>query len=206
MRDRCSGRTVGRATSRLFLRTIFGRGTARMSLIEKSRTSTSNSIPALRPIWDRIGAGITTRPALSMVVLMVLPYHMHWFGGFFRRTQNQQELTAEIESHLQLHIDDLIQSGLSPVSVWELLMLADKGRLEFAGNADEWLSAALEKGPMREAPLTFDIARQSRCVDLPHEDPADRFLAATAKILALTLVTADERLRHSSDFSTLFNK
>jgi PIN domain nuclease of toxin-antitoxin system len=31
-------------------------------------------------------------------------------------------------------------------------------------------------------------------VPLPHRDPADRFLAATAQVLDLTLVTADEHL------------
>jgi PIN domain nuclease of toxin-antitoxin system len=29
---------------------------------------------------------------------------------------------------------------------------------------------------------------------LSHEDPADRFIAATAKVYDLTLVTSDERL------------
>lgn len=34
----------------------------------------------------------------------------------------------------------------------------------------------------------------SRSLELPHEDPADRFLAATAFVYDLTLVTADKRL------------
>jgi PIN domain nuclease of toxin-antitoxin system len=29
---------------------------------------------------------------------------------------------------------------------------------------------------------------------LPHRDPADRFLAATAQIMGLTLVSADDKL------------
>jgi len=38
-----------------------------------------------------------------------------------------------------------------------------------------------------------------------HEDPADRFLAATAEVYELTLVTADERLLRGKGFRTLAN-
>ncbi|MEE8585393.1 MAG: PIN domain-containing protein [Acidobacteriota bacterium] len=35
---------------------------------------------------------------------------------------------------------------------------------------------------------------KSREIDLPHQDPADRFLAATALIYQMTLLTVDTRL------------
>jgi PIN domain nuclease of toxin-antitoxin system len=38
---------------------------------------------------------------------------------------------------------------------------------------------------------------------LEHQDPADRFLAATASVYDLTLVTADDRLRSGSGFRVL---
>jgi PIN domain nuclease of toxin-antitoxin system len=41
---------------------------------------------------------------------------------------------------------------------------------------------------------------------VPHADPADRFLAATAKVLDLTLVTADENLLNLSEIVTLPNR
>jgi len=59
--------------------------------------------------------------------------------------------------------------------------------------------------PTREAPLTHDIAQESRVLDLPCEDPADRFLAATAEVLQLTLVTADDRPAGSGAFAVLPN-
>jgi PIN domain nuclease of toxin-antitoxin system len=43
-------------------------------------------------------------------------------------------------------------------------------------------------------------------IDLPHQDPADRFLAATARVYDLTLVTADERLLGARRVSTLANR
>jgi PIN domain nuclease of toxin-antitoxin system len=39
-----------------------------------------------------------------------------------------------------------------------------------------------------------------------HKDPADRFLAATAKTFALTLVTADENLIRGRGYSALANR
>jgi len=39
-----------------------------------------------------------------------------------------------------------------------------------------------------------------------HQDAADRFLAATAKVLDLTLVTADERLLGLGNIRTLANR
>jgi len=91
---------------------------------------------------------------------------------------------------------------LSPISTWELLILVERGRVHLDVPVDDWLAEAMRRAPMREAPLTHEIARASRQVDLPHQDPADRFLGATAKVLDLTLVTADRRMR-SRDFSVL---
>ncbi len=57
--------------------------------------------------------------------------------------------------------------------------------------------------PLVEAPVTHEVAIQSRLVNLPHSDPVDRFLAATALVYDLTLVTADRHLLRSRSISTL---
>jgi PIN domain nuclease of toxin-antitoxin system len=46
----------------------------------------------------------------------------------------------------------------------------------------------------------------SRLLLLEHPDPADRFLAATAEVLGLTLVTADARLLGLGKIGTLANR
>ena len=58
---------------------------------------------------------------------------------------------------------------------------------------------------LREAPLTHDVAMESALIHVPRRDPADRFIAASAKVQDLTLVTADEWLLRSRDFASLAN-
>ena len=93
---------------------------------------------------------------------------------------------------------------LSPISTWEALTLNAKGRIQLPLDLSAWVAQAT--APLQEAPLTHEIALASRRLTLPHNDPADRFLAATAQLLRLTLVTADTNLLGLGDISTLANR
>lgn len=92
---------------------------------------------------------------------------------------------------------------LSSVSVWEALMLMQKGRVRVK-NPLAWVEQAA--GQLREAPLTQEIVRASYALPFTHADPAGRFLAATAKVLHLTLVTADTRLLGLGEIASLGNR
>ena len=93
--------------------------------------------------------------------------------------------------------------ALSPVSIWEALVLAEKGRVRLRPGPWSWIRTALTVRPMREVPLTFDIALGSRSIRLGHDDPADRFIAATAVLHELILVTADESLLRCPDIRVI---
>ena len=95
---------------------------------------------------------------------------------------------------------------LSPISVWEFLALADKGRVRLTSPPAEWVTAALQRVPFREATVTHEVALETRNVHLRHRDPADRFLVATAQVFDLKLVTADERLIDLKAVPTLANR
>jgi PIN domain nuclease of toxin-antitoxin system len=95
---------------------------------------------------------------------------------------------------------------ISPISVWELLVLAERGRVKLEEDPRKWVTEALARTPAQEAALTFEIALRSREVPLRHADPADRFLAATALVHDLTLVTADEGLIEAGACSILPNR
>jgi PIN domain nuclease of toxin-antitoxin system len=92
---------------------------------------------------------------------------------------------------------------LSPISVWEALMLAERKRVLLTPDPESWIRESLEQVPFREASLNHEIAIESQSVDLDHDDPADRFLGATARVYDLTLVTADRRLFKAKRFSVL---
>jgi PIN domain nuclease of toxin-antitoxin system len=92
---------------------------------------------------------------------------------------------------------------LSPISTWEAVLLHTKGRIHLSVDLVEWLAVSTEG--IREAPLTHEIALVAQQLQL-HQDPADRFLAATAQVLDLTLVTADERLLGLPNIKTLANR
>jgi len=95
---------------------------------------------------------------------------------------------------------------LSPISVWEFLALADKGRVRLTLPPAEWVAAAFQRVPFREATVTHEVALETRNVHLRHRDPADRFLVATAQVFDITLVTADERLIDLKAVPTLANR
>jgi len=83
---------------------------------------------------------------------------------------------------------------LSPISTWELIVLAERGRVKLDDEAGRWAREALRRSPVLEAPFTHEVAIQSRELAPSHPDPADRFIMATARVCELTLVTADEVL------------
>lgn len=115
--------------------------------------------------------------------------------------QDSERLGRRVRTELRKPENEL---WLSPISTWEALTLHVKGRVVLRGNLAEWMARAT--APFREAPLTHEIAYVARQLSLSHQDPADRFLAATAQVLSLTLVTADSRLLGLGDIATLGNR
>jgi PIN domain nuclease of toxin-antitoxin system len=127
---------------------------------------------------------------------LLLDTHI-WFWSL----AEPRRLSRRVQQELTDHDNDL---WLSPVSTWEILLLHAKGRIYLHGNARDWITRAT--ADLREAPLTHDIVVAAQELRLPHQDPADRFLAATAEVLGLTLVTADQRLLGLGTIATLANR
>ena len=92
---------------------------------------------------------------------------------------------------------------LASISLWETLLLAERGRLVLEPDGSRWLRKAMSESPVSEIPLTMDVVLMSAAINLPHRDPADRLIAATAKTFDLTLITADQRLIECRDINVL---
>lgn len=100
-------------------------------------------------------------------------------------------LAMEVSAQLE---DTSNELWLSPVSTWEIMVLAEKRRIVLDDRPEIWVREILNTIPFHEAPLNHEVAIRSRLVHLPHPDPADRFLVATALVYDLKLITADKRI------------
>ena len=112
-------------------------------------------------------------------------------------------LTKQVAAELENLSNEL---WLSPISTWELLILIERGRVLLDRDPKTWILEVFQKIPFKEAPLNHQVAIASRFLAFSHQDPADRFLAATALVYDLTLVTADERLIDSEEIAILANR
>jgi PIN domain nuclease of toxin-antitoxin system len=129
---------------------------------------------------------------------LLLDTHI-WVWSALDRSRLSGRLIAALENPQN-------ELWLSPISLWEILTLCEKKRLTLCPNPQAWIANALHAIPMREAPVTYQVAEETARVQLPHRDPADRFLVATARVFDLTLVTADQQLIHARQVPVLANR
>lgn len=102
-----------------------------------------------------------------------------------------KRLSERVRKMLERDNEDL---WLSSISVWEAAMLGEKGRVQMSPDPKSWVRRALELSCLQEAPLNNEIALLAREIKLPHKDPADRFIVATAQVYGHVLVTMDENI------------
>ena len=113
------------------------------------------------------------------------------------------KLSRRVKSALTAAANEL---WLSPISVWELLVLAERGRIKLDAEPRRWVAEAIDSTPASEAVLSFEVAVRSREIMRAHADPADRFLVATALVYDLTLITADAALLDAKTCPVLRNR
>lgn len=102
---------------------------------------------------------------------------------------------------LSKKIGDLIESQIdkcfiSSISIWEATILAERKIIDVGKDSTEvGVRKLLTLAPINIAPINSEIAILSRSLKFTHNDPADRFIAATAKVYDLPLVTVDKNLK-----------
>ena len=91
------------------------------------------------------------------------------------------------------------------ISIWEIAMLIEKGRLQVAAPAAEFIRLAMSARNYYVQEITPEIAELSaRLGSELSADPADRLIGATSILLNAPLVTADERLRSAGVIRTIW--
>jgi PIN domain nuclease of toxin-antitoxin system len=81
---------------------------------------------------------------------------------------------------------------LSDISLWEVAMLVERGRLSLPMPLREWLEAAAHPRSVKILPVTPAIAAE--VASLPasfHRDAADRIIVATCRVTGAPLLTRD---------------
>lgn len=88
---------------------------------------------------------------------------------------------------------------IADISLWEIAMLMQKGRLQVAAESHTFLNLILAANRLTVQPISAQIA--SLATQLPrlvNADPADRLIVATAIAAQAPLVTADRNLHHAA--------
>ncbi len=92
----------------------------------------------------------------------------------------------------------------SSISAWEVALLVRHGRLELTMEVADWIARSEALPFLTFVPVDHRIALRSVELDLPHPDPADRIIVATALSLGARLVTRDRKLRASDGVETVW--
>ncbi len=84
---------------------------------------------------------------------------------------------------------------VSPITAWEVGMLASRGRLQLLIRPERWFANLFDVPGVQLADMSPDLLIASSYLPgQPPNDPADRILAATARELGATLITRDRAL------------
>jgi len=81
---------------------------------------------------------------------------------------------------------------LSVVSVWEILVKYQIGKLPLPAPADEFIEASRDEHRIEDLPLDRQAMSQLLSLPMHHRDPFDRMLICQALKDDLTIVTTDE--------------
>jgi PIN domain nuclease of toxin-antitoxin system len=98
--------------------------------------------------------------------------------------------------------------GIAAISLKEAAWHLARGRIavdQKFGPWPLWLRTAASSPHVQIVPLTVDVAIESEQLgDTFPADPADRLIAATARVHDLTLITSDRPIRNSGAVRTLW--
>jgi PIN domain nuclease of toxin-antitoxin system len=84
---------------------------------------------------------------------------------------------------------------ISDITLLEIAMLAKKDRIELAVSVEEYLRGIQRNYPPMS--ISSEIAALAMDLDLPHADPFDRIIVATARHHDLPLLTRDKNISSS---------
>lgn len=97
---------------------------------------------------------------------------------------------------------DALPAGSRPrvadISLWEVAMLVDRGRLALTLPLADWLELAAHPKSVDLVPISPAIAAEVAALPSSfHQNPADRLIVATCRVLEAAIVTHDRLITRS---------
>ena len=131
-----------------------------------------------------------------MIALLDTHILLWWFEQSSRLSRAQQRMLARSAADRPL--------GVADISLWEIALLVEAGRVRLALPLDEWLARATAAPRVGIYPITPAIASELVALGSTRGwDPADRIIVATARVLGVPLVTSDTRIINSKLVPTI---
>jgi PIN domain nuclease of toxin-antitoxin system len=105
-----------------------------------------------------------------------------------QRELSPAALSAIVDTNNSLH--------LSAITVTEIHRLVRKGRISIhaPNGLDDWFRKGLTQHQIVCEPITLEIAHAAEMLASIHNDPADRFILATAHVIGAKIVSPDGTL------------
>jgi PIN domain nuclease of toxin-antitoxin system len=94
------------------------------------------------------------------------------------------------------------QLAISDVTLQEIGLLLESGRISFSGKAETVLGHLLDY--VQVLPISLPVAIAAPTLKLPHSDQFDRIITATAKVHRLTLITKDANIADAGIVATVW--
>ena len=105
---------------------------------------------------------------------------------------------------LERAVRDREALGISAITLMEIALLFTHGPLRIRTTTAANLFDDLRTNPMFQIlPLTIEVAEEVLKIGSALRDPADRVIAATARVHGLRLLTSDQRIVASNLVSTI---
>jgi PIN domain nuclease of toxin-antitoxin system len=92
-------------------------------------------------------------------------------------------------------IKEADQIIVSSISIWEMGLKANRGRLELPLSIAEYTQRLQKLERLEITPVDVNIWLENLSLNWGHRDPADRTIVATASLLNCPLVTSDRTIR-----------
>lgn len=110
--------------------------------------------------------------------------------------------SEQLSSTARSRLENALIVLVSPMTLWEIAMLAGKGRIVLDRSATQWSRDVLTEGDVELTLIDERIAVLAAEVAPFHGDPVDRILVATARLRRVPLVTKDRLISAYATAST----